>query len=310
MDIDLSQGAPQRVDLNLLRTFLAVYRAGSFTAAAGRLGLSQPSVTSQIRSLEQVTDRQLFTRLHRGVEPTTFAHELAARVAGPLDALGAVDDGAGPLGGRAAPVHLAGPSELLCTRVLPALASLVSEGLQLRVSQGMTEPLMDQLRAGDQDLVIATRRPRGRSLESWPLIDEEYVLVTSPAWLSRIDELAQVGDTCAALRDVPLVVYSEDAPIVRRYFRQVFGKPSPAGGSALTVPNLHAVVAAVVAGAGYSVLPRSICEEHLEAGRMVLVDDPTEPPLNTMFLVRRPGADSNPDVVRVERALHAAASGW
>ena len=37
------------LDLTLLRTFLAVHRAGSFTAAARLLGLSQPTVTTQIR---------------------------------------------------------------------------------------------------------------------------------------------------------------------------------------------------------------------------------------------------------------------
>jgi DNA-binding transcriptional LysR family regulator len=40
------------VDLSLLRTFLAVYRAGSLTRAAAQIGLSQPTVTAQVRALE------------------------------------------------------------------------------------------------------------------------------------------------------------------------------------------------------------------------------------------------------------------
>ena len=56
---------PVRADLNLLRTFLAVYRAGTLTAAAPRLALSQSTVTTQIRTLEQQTGRSLFTRLVR-----------------------------------------------------------------------------------------------------------------------------------------------------------------------------------------------------------------------------------------------------
>ncbi|MFD4785900.1 LysR family transcriptional regulator [Streptomyces sp. NPDC058459] len=74
-------------DLNLLRTFLAVYRSGSFTAAAGLLGLSQSTVTAQIRSLERELRRSLFERLPRGVAPTPFARDLASRVAAPLGAL-------------------------------------------------------------------------------------------------------------------------------------------------------------------------------------------------------------------------------
>jgi DNA-binding transcriptional LysR family regulator len=76
------------------------------------------------------------------------------------------------------------------------------------------------------------------------------------------------------------------------------------------VPNLHAVVSAVTAGSGYSVLPRSLCEEHLAAGRLVLLHYPAEPPLNTLFLVQRPGADTNPDVSRVRDALRRAAAAW
>ncbi|MER5532949.1 LysR family transcriptional regulator [Streptomyces mirabilis] len=277
------------VDLNLLRTFLAVYRSGSFTGAAPLLGLSQPTVTAQIRTLEQQTGRELFTRL-------------------PLDALAALEGRSDVLGGQAASVHLAGPSELLCTRVLPALAPLVAEGVQLRVTQGLPEPLMDDLRAGHHDLLIATRRPRGR-LAALPLADEEYLLVAAPSWARHVEEHPSAEDICTAVRDVPLVTYAEDLPIVRRYWRTVFGKQLSAR-AAVTVPNLYAVVSAVTAGAGYSVLPRSLCEEHLADGRLALLHEPVEPPLNTLFLVQRPGADANPDVVRVRDRLQHAARAW
>lgn len=299
---------PAHADLNLLRTFLAVYRAGTFTAAAPALGLSQPTVTAQIRTLEQQTGHELFTRLPRGVEPTPFAHELAAQLAGPLDALAALEGG-GPLAGQAPPVHLAGPSELLCVRVLPALVPLVADGVQLRVAQGLPEPLLEEMRAGRHDLVIATRRPRGRALESVPLTDEEYLLVAAPHWAERIAAHPQADDPSTALREVPLVTYAEDLPIVRRYWRTVFGKQLTAR-TAVTVPNLYAVLSAVNAGAGVSVLPRSLCEEYLESGRLSLLHDPEEPPLNTLFLVQRPGAEANPDVIRVRDTLQRAARRW
>ncbi|MBZ6139586.1 MULTISPECIES: LysR family transcriptional regulator [Streptomyces] len=296
---------PPHADLNLLRTFLAVHRTGSFTAAAPRLGLSQPTVTAQIRTLEQQTGRELFTRLPRGVDPTPHAHELAARIAAPLDALAALGDTAATAG----PVHLAGPSELLCVRVLPALAPLVTEGVQLRVTQGLPEPLIEEMRAGRHDLVIATRHPRGRTWESVPLTDEEYVLVAAPAWAEHVGGHTQSGDLCAALREVPMVTYAEDLPIIRRYWRTVFAKQHTAR-AAITVPNLYAVLSAVNAGAGYSVLPRSLCQEHLDAGRLAPLHDPEEAPLNTLFLLQHPGAEANPDVSRVRERLQEAARTW
>ncbi|MFF1511300.1 LysR family transcriptional regulator [Streptomyces sp. NPDC058326] len=300
-------GAPV-ADLNLLRTFLAVYRSGSFTAAAGLLGLSQPTVTTQIRALERQTGRELFERLPRGVAPTAVAHDLAARVAAPLDALAAAAGHETASHERAAPVHLAGPGELLCTRVLPALAPLTAEGVRLRVTPGLTEPLLDELRAGRHDLVIATFRPRGRALTSVPLMDEEFILVAAPVWAERVKERpAEEGP--AALHGVPLVTYAEDLPIARRYWRHVFGTrlSRPA---ALTVPDLRGVLAAVTAGAGFTVLPRYLCEAELASGALVPLHRPDDPPINTAYLTQRPGRPANPDVTRVRDLLIEAGREW
>ncbi|MFE4989549.1 MULTISPECIES: LysR substrate-binding domain-containing protein [unclassified Streptomyces] len=301
-------GGTGPADLNLLRTFLAVYRSGSFTAAAGLLGLSQPTVTTQIRSLERQTGRELFERLPRGVAPTAVAHDLAARVAAPLDALaGATGQDAEPHE-RGAPVHLAGPAELLCTRVLPALAPLAAEGVRLRITPGLTEPLLDELRAGRHDLVIATFRPRGRALTAVPLMDEEFVLVAAPAWADLVGERPAVEGP-AALHTVPLITYAEDLPIARRYWRHVFGSrlSLPA---AVTVPDLRGVLAAVTAGAGFTVLPRYLCESELASGALVPLHHPDDPPINTAYLTQRPGRPTNPDVNRVRDLLMEAGRTW
>ncbi|MFJ5997174.1 LysR family transcriptional regulator [Streptomyces sp. NPDC092370] len=301
-------GTPAQPDLNLLRTFLAVYRSGSFTAAAQLLGLSQPTVTTQIRSLERQTRRELFQRLPRGVAPTAVADELAARVAAPLDAL-AEATGHGPRQeSRAEPVHLAGPAELLSARALPALAPLVTEGVRLRVALGLTEPLLDELRAGRHDLVIATARPRGRTLSAVPLTDEEFVLVAAPVWADRIAR-RPVADGPAALHDVPLITYAEDLPIVRRYWRHVFGRRLNCR-AAVSVPDLRAVLALVTAGAGFSVLPRYLCAGELASGALVLLDAPEDGPINTGFLVQRPGASGNPHVTLVRDRLLEAGRTW
>ncbi|MEU6475073.1 LysR family transcriptional regulator [Streptomyces massasporeus] len=301
-------GTPAQYDLNLLRTFLAVYRSGSFTAAAQLLGLSQPTVTTQIRSLERQTRRELFERLPRGVAPTAVAEELAARVAAPLDAL-AEAAGHGPRErSRAEPVHLAGPAELLSTRALPALAPLVTEGVRLRVTMGLTEPLLEELRSGRHDLVIATTRPRGRTLSAVPLTDEEFVLVAAPAWADRVAP-HPAADGPAALHDIPLITYAEDLPIVRRYWRHVFGRRLNCR-AAVSVPDLRAVLALVTAGAGYSVLPRYLCAGELASGALVLLDAPEDAPINTGFLVQRPGTSDNPHVTLVRDRLLEAGRTW
>jgi DNA-binding transcriptional LysR family regulator len=278
------------VSFDLLRTFLTVYRAGSVTRAAGLLGLSQPTVTAQVKALEAELGRSLFDRQARGMRPTAAADELAARVGGPLDALDdAVTGDLVEPSGRA--VHLGGPAEFVSEQAVPALAPLVSGGLRLRVTFGMPDDLVASLAAGGLDLMVSTVRVRRRGLRAEPLCDEEFVLVGT-------------GDADAM---APLVAYAEDLPILRRYWRVVFGTRLTRSPS-VVVPDLRGVLAAVLAGAGVSVLPRYLCEEHIAAGRLRVLGAPEEPPINTLFLVWREGY-LHPAARRVRtRLLEAAAS--
>jgi hypothetical protein len=50
-------------------------------------------------------------------------------------------------------------------------------------------------------------------------------------------------------------------------------------------------------------------QEYLDSGRLTLLHDSEEPPLNTLFLVQRPGAEVNPHVLRVRDRLLAAVRG-
>jgi DNA-binding transcriptional LysR family regulator len=55
------------LDLDLLRAFVVVAEAQSFTRAARRLGRVQSAVSMQIKRLEETVGKRLFARSHRGV---------------------------------------------------------------------------------------------------------------------------------------------------------------------------------------------------------------------------------------------------
>jgi len=304
----VSNRSPHRsLDLGQLRTFLAIYRTGSLTSGARLAGLSQPAATVQLRALEEQIGRRLFERLPRGVAPTPVADDLANRLAGPMDALAeiAAGDVAGPTGPEP-PVHLGGPAEILATIVLPVLAPLVQEGVRLRITTGLADELLTGLRSGKYDLVLSTIRPRGRTLLAEPLLDEEFVLVAAPGWAERIDGGLLAEDGPAALAGVPLITYAEDLPILRRYWRHVFGVRLVAD-PAIVVPDLRGVRSAVAAGAGASVLPRYLCAAELAAGTLVALLEPEDPPINTAYLAQRAGAQVLPHVIRVREHLREAA---
>ncbi|MGW2480541.1 LysR family transcriptional regulator [Streptomyces sp. NPDC001571] len=297
------------MDLALLRTFVTVHRAGSFTRAAALLGLSQPAVTGQIRTLERQLGHPLFLRQARGVTPTAMGDELAQRAAPHLDALVEITESGLGEASALRTLHLAGPPEFTALRALPALTRLIPQGLALRASFGNAEETLEGLAAGHHDLAIATARPRGGLLTATALCDEEHVLVAGVRWAARLGPGAVRHCGPAVLEAIPVVEVHESLPLVTRYWASVFdAKPAAAG--TVVAPDLRAVLAAVTAGAGLAVLPRYLCETALEQGEAVALLDPPVPPLRTYFLAARTGTLGLPHIARAQEWLLRAAADW
>ena len=298
------------MDLALLRTFVTVHRAGSFTRAAQLLGLSQPAVTGQIRTLERQVGRPLFLRLPRGVAPTTIGDELAHKVAPHLDALLHIAEHELDVESASRTLHLAGPPTFTALRALPALAPLATDGLDLRISITRDDEGLNGLAAGHHDLAIGTVRPRDRLLTATPLWDEEQVLVASPAWRERIGGPQAVpAHGPSVLDDVPVIAYDESLPLLTHYWSAVFDTRT-SHVPAIVVPDLRAVLECVIAEAGMAVLPRYLCCDALADGQVVALLDPPLPPLRTYFLSVRAGTLALPNVARAHDHLLQAAAAW
>ena len=277
---------------DLLHTFLTVHRAGTMTRAAETLGLSQPTVTAQLRTLEGRIGQALFVRGARGVTPTAAADDLARRLDGPMDSLAAVVAGlsGAPAAGRT--LQLGGPAELMSARVLPALAGVIASGTDVRVRLGLADDLLAELSDGRLDLVVSAIRPRRAGLRAVPLCDEEFVLVAAP------------GQGYAKL-----LSYAEDLPIIRRWWRHVLGTPPPRR-AVLVVPDLRALRAAAVAGIGATVLPRYLIAEELRSGALVELMPTEDPPINTLYLAARASGWDEVHITRVRNELLSAAKSW
>ncbi|MEG3629883.1 LysR family transcriptional regulator [Streptomyces poriticola] len=300
------------MDLALLRTFVTVHRAGSFTRAAALLGLSQPAVTAQIRTLERQLGRPLFLRQARGVTPTSIGDELAHKAAPHLDALVEIAESGLDDTSSLRTLHLAGPPEFTAERALPALTELTGEdgqGFALRTSFGNAEESLEGLAAGHHDLAISTARPRGALLTATPLCDEEHVLVAAPRWAKQLGVGTPGRDGAPALEQIPVVEVHESLPLVSRYWAAVFDS-RPAAPGTVIVPDLRAVLACAVAGAGLAVLPRYLCTNALEGGDVAALHDPAVPPLRTYFLAVRTGTLAMPHIARAHEWLLQAAADW
>src|SRR6267154_6460371 len=85
-----SAEAPQGLELRHLRYFVAVADAGTFTHAAERLFIAQPTLSQQIRRLEQVVGTPL---LHRGRDGVQLSAAGTMLLDAARDVLSMVDHG-------------------------------------------------------------------------------------------------------------------------------------------------------------------------------------------------------------------------
>lgn len=75
------------IDLNLLLIFNQILVERSASAAADKLGVSQPAISNALKRLRALLNDELFLRTSRGMEPTPFAQHLAEPVASALNTL-------------------------------------------------------------------------------------------------------------------------------------------------------------------------------------------------------------------------------
>ena len=178
----------------LLRTFLAVAQSLSFTQAATRLELSQPTVSQQVRRLEESVGRPLFVRDTHGVRLTQDGEAMAGFARG---ILAAHDQATAYFRGSAlrGRVRLGVSDDLALTRVPRVLREFRQQNPQidLELTVAPSGALHRRLGARQLDLIFAKNEPgdaRGN--------------------LVRRDRLVWVGPDQAALdpeRPVPLVTY-------------------------------------------------------------------------------------------------------
>ncbi|WP_336085033.1 LysR family transcriptional regulator [Nocardia sp. SSK8] len=266
--------------LDLLRTFLAVYRTGTFTGTAKLLAITQPTVTNHIGTLERQLGRELFERSAAGVTPTAYAHEMTIAFGDHLDHIDRffLDEFTDSPSMRT--IHLGGPPEFTAGCLIPALTGLDTAAFpRIEMAFGLADDLISDLANGHLDLVVSTVRPREPGVTAWPIADEEFWLVGAPL-------IAPQSPGLDSIQQLPVVTFSRTLPLVRRYWTTVFDQ-QPDLRVAAVLPNLFAVKSAVVHGMGMSVLPSYLVSSEVTDGTLVRLHDPDVPPINTLYLAGR-----------------------
>jgi DNA-binding transcriptional LysR family regulator len=224
------------LDLELLRTFVAVADQASFGAAGQHLGRTQSSVTQHMQRLEQQVGVSLFNKQGRQKALTEAGRQLLRHARQMLalndDVLDRLRDNS--LSGM---LRIGSPHDIADTILPPILSHIAraAPNLRLEIDVGRSPFLMDDLHRGKVDMIISTRTD--------PAL-EGFALRTSPVWW-----------ICAAQyqhdpsQPLPLVLVDEPS-IYRRIALEALEAADIPWRQAYLASNLIGIKAAVRAGLG------------------------------------------------------------
>jgi DNA-binding transcriptional LysR family regulator len=274
------------INLEWYRSFVEVYRVGTVSGAAQVLHLTQPAVSQHVAALESALGHPLFQRMPRRMVPTDEGKRLYTEVIVAIERLESITTKK-TIANQPQWIRLGTPQEFFTEQLLPRLPN--DPNWLYRVQFGLVNDLITELLEGRLDMAIATQKIARSDLEYQLIYEESFWLVASPQPILPFDPiLLQVDLTPLEqwLRTQPLIAYSEDLPIIRRFWRVVFGRRLDLVPQ-LVLPNLLLIRDAIVHCFGFSVLPNYLCESAVASGQLQLLLKPHQAVTNQIWLAYR-----------------------
>ncbi|WP_372571651.1 LysR family transcriptional regulator [Ruegeria jejuensis] len=187
--------AKPAVDLRLLAYFHKTAEIGNITSAAAALNVAQPTLSKAIQQLERQLAATLFQRSPTGVVLTREGEQLLRHTRLVLAQVSdAVEEIEALRSGTAGRVRIgAGPSWV--RRILPdvvAEALRARPGLQVSISSGFDERMLEALENGELDYVVAEEPQNRRRVFGFEELTEDELVVC-----------ARAGHPLVGQRDVP-----------------------------------------------------------------------------------------------------------
>jgi LysR family hydrogen peroxide-inducible transcriptional activator len=236
-----------------LRYLVAVADLRHFGKAAARCFVSQPTLSAQLKKLEQALGVQLVERAPHNVSLTAAGEEIVARARRILEASDEVVTLArslrDPLAGRLRVALLPTIGPYLLPHVAPLIRKSLPR-LQLRLYEYQTESMLERLHAGELDLGILALPVELDGLEARELYREAFTV----ALPERHRLVAQPSVKVADLKDETLLLL-EEGHCLRDQALEVCSRAGVRDSQDFRATSLETLRQMVATGAGVTLLP-------------------------------------------------------
>ena len=258
------------VTLRQLRTFKTVADLSSFSLAAQRLNLSQPSVSYQVKELEETLGLPLLDRLGKKVQLTEAGGVLYGYARRTLDVIDEAALVLEEMRGMKRGSLRVGASTTVGIYLLPAALGAFKKlhpGLVISLEIGTRSRVQEQVLDNELDLAVVGPALKDPELEIVPFLSDELVVV------------APAGHPMAGARGLTLKDLAAEPFVMREAgsgSRWSLEKAARKAGARLQVAmelgSNGAIKHAVESGLGLAVLSRYACALELAGGRLVELD--------------------------------------
>ena len=296
-------GIMPRMDIRILRYFIAVAEEGNITKAAARLHVSQPALSTQLAALEDELGQRLFERGARGIELTEKGLVLKRRADDLVDFAERIESEMKANGGDELEGTVSiGAGETPAFRfVARAAAQLARDNPRLRfsISSGNGEDVLMHLREGVHDLalLVGPGRYEGFDYLTLPYMHRWGLLVSSDSPLTAKKHIVP-SDT----KGIPLI--SSRQGMVREFIAGWLGFPYSRLNVVATYNLFYNAVMFVEAGIGAAICIDGVVP-HEFAFRVAF--RPFSPALTSdVYLAWRKNAALSPAAAALVETIRAA----
>lgn len=252
------------MDWTLARTFAAVAGEGSLSAAAARLGLTQPTVSRQIAALEEAIGAPLFVRHGRGVRLTPRGEELLEAARPMEDAIAAFERAAA--GARREPegaVRVAASESIGVEVLAPKLGELRAAHPRVSIEL-VLDNLPTDLLSGAADVAVRLFEPTQLDLVARKIGDVALGFYASRSYL----EARGIPRSIEELAEHDLITFDPRGPLAHAIQRAI--PQARFAAVALATDSLTAHLSAARGGIGVAALQRPIAARYPELVELTL----------------------------------------
>ena len=250
-----------------MSVFRRVVEAGSFSAVARAMTLSQPTVSKHVAALERRLGTRLINRSTRQLNLTDAGRDYYEHCVRILDDLAEVETRVG--GGKSQPegmLRVSMPMAFGRLQVLPHLWRFLAEYPDLNIELLMDDHIIDLLKVG-VDVVIRMGPMASSSLIAQKIGDFARVAIASPEYLADHGEPKVPAD----LKHHDCLVFTLLATQNEWHFRSLKGAEKIRVDGRFSSNSPDAIREAALAGMGIAVVPLWLIQDYLEQGQLKII---------------------------------------